>query len=132
MNETVDQAPMHLMRLDPEPFAKIESGEKTVELRLYDEKRRAINPGDWAVFTRNGEAGTLLVRVIGVCRFRSFEELFCHIPPSVCGFEGHESPEECAEAMKRYYTKEDQKKYGVVALVIRNVPKISGKYLQNT
>jgi len=30
------------MRLHNEPFQKIKSGTKTVELRLYDEKRRQI------------------------------------------------------------------------------------------
>ncbi len=46
---------MHLADL---PFEQIRSGKKTVEVRLYDEKRRAIREGDVIVFTvrigRNG------------------------------------------------------------------------------
>ena len=30
----------HTMNLDPAPFTMIESGKKTIELRLYDEKMR--------------------------------------------------------------------------------------------
>ena len=30
------------MNLAPSPFEMIKSGEKTIELRLYDEKRRAV------------------------------------------------------------------------------------------
>ena len=35
----------HEMRLDPAPFRMIKRGEKTIELRLYDEKRRKIAVG---------------------------------------------------------------------------------------
>ena len=38
------------MKLDKEPFEKIKSGEKTIELSLYDEKRRKIREGDIIVF----------------------------------------------------------------------------------
>ena len=32
----------HYMELTPEPLELIRSGKKTIELRLYDEKRQAI------------------------------------------------------------------------------------------
>lgn len=32
----------HYMKLNPEPFDKIASGKKTIELRLYDEKRKTV------------------------------------------------------------------------------------------
>ncbi len=38
------------MHLADEPFEKIKSGEKTVEIRLYDEKRKAIKIGNGIVF----------------------------------------------------------------------------------
>ncbi|MBQ1852397.1 MAG: ASCH domain-containing protein, partial [Lachnospiraceae bacterium] len=38
------------MQLQPEPFDLIKSGAKTIELRLYDEKRRKIRIGDEIVF----------------------------------------------------------------------------------
>ena len=34
------------MKLNSKPFGMIRSGRKTVELRLFDEKRRKLNPGD--------------------------------------------------------------------------------------
>ena len=33
---------IHTMKLDAVPFEKIKSGKKTVELRLFDEKRQKI------------------------------------------------------------------------------------------
>lgn len=36
----------HTMKLNPSPFSLIRDGVKTIELRLYDEKRRKIAPRD--------------------------------------------------------------------------------------
>lgn len=36
----------HKMRLAQIPFEAIRTGNKTIEMRLYDEKRSAINVGD--------------------------------------------------------------------------------------
>ena len=35
----------HVMRLAPSPFEMIEAGTKTIELRLFDEKRRNLHVG---------------------------------------------------------------------------------------
>lgn len=56
----VSFAMTHDMKLHPEPFAMINSGEKTIELRLLDEKRRQIREGDFIRFT-NTEGGEQLV-----------------------------------------------------------------------
>lgn len=44
----------HCMKLNDNPFAAIEKGEKTIELRLYDEKRKKINVGDEIEFSCAG------------------------------------------------------------------------------
>ena len=36
----------HIMNLNDTPYNMIKSGRKTIELRLYDEKRRMISIGD--------------------------------------------------------------------------------------
>lgn len=36
----------HVMKLHSTPFEMIQSGRKTIELRLHDEKRRLISIGD--------------------------------------------------------------------------------------
>lgn len=40
------------MKLQKSPFEKIKNGTKTVEFRLYDEKRRKINIGDQIEFSK--------------------------------------------------------------------------------
>jgi ASC-1-like (ASCH) protein len=41
----------HEMRLHDGPFKLIKAGSKTIELRLYDEKRQEIKVGDEIEFT---------------------------------------------------------------------------------
>ncbi len=37
---------VHEMKLDREPFEKMKSGSKTVELRIFDDKRRCLEIDD--------------------------------------------------------------------------------------
>ena len=41
----------HYMNLASLPFEQIVSGAKTIQLRLYDEKRQAVSEGDTIIFT---------------------------------------------------------------------------------
>jgi ASC-1-like (ASCH) protein len=43
------------MNLTPSPFKMIREGRKTIELRLYDEKRKAISIGDTITFCNTEE-----------------------------------------------------------------------------
>ena len=70
----------HEMNLHPAPFEMIQCGKKTIELRLYDEKRRKINIGDRIVFTNTKSGETLDVEVVKLHIFKSFEELYSSLP----------------------------------------------------
>ena len=43
---------IHEMSLNPAPFEKIKNGEKSIEIRLYDEKRRGVKIGDIIIFSK--------------------------------------------------------------------------------
>ena len=62
----------HKMNLNPEPFAMIRSGQKTIELRLNDEKRQKINVGDSIEFTQIETGEKLTAEVIAIHRFELF------------------------------------------------------------
>lgn len=106
----------HKMNLKPEPMRMIRSGKKTIELRLYDEKRKKIRPGDTICFTGQNEQDSLTVRVRQLYVFDSFEELYQKLPLLECGY----TPENVAVAryqdMEQYYPQEKQAKYGVVGI----------------
>ena len=105
----------HQMKLQPGPFEKIARGEKTVELRLFDEKRSKIKVGDEIEFTKLAALEEkLLTKVLALHRFDSFEQLYKCLPLEKCGY----SPGETADFrdMEAYYSKEEQALYGVVGI----------------
>ena len=105
------------MNLNESPFRKIAEGSKTVELRLNDEKRQMIRENDVICFhNANNEYDVIKCRVTGIRRFTDFMELYkCYDKVSI-GYE----PDETADYrdMLEYYSLEQQKKHGVVALEI--------------
>ena len=99
----------HRMKLDPVPFARMKAGQKTVELRLNDEKRRRVRVGDTITFTDTGSGEELTVTVTALHPFPGFSELFAALGTAPCG-----GPVD----MDRYYAPEDQKKWGVLGIEI--------------
>jgi len=113
----------HTMNLHPAPFAMIRSGRKTIELRLYDEKRQAIAVGDTIRFNNTGtEGGTLLTKVVALHRFDSFEELYRQLPLLKCGYTEEDVDTASPKDMEAYYPAEQQKKYGVLGIGVELLP----------
>ena len=109
---------IHEMQLTPDPFRMIKDGTKTIELRLYDEKRRKIKIGDTIVF-RNTESGELLeVSVEDLFVFDSFASLYKELPLLSCGYTKEDIDSASPDDMDVYYSKEQQKQYGVVGVKI--------------
>ena len=107
------------MKLHPEPFEQIKSGRKNVELRLYDEKRSRINIGDEIIFTcLSRESEKIDVRVRALYRYATFKELFQKIPPENCGFETCTAVDEAAAEMRKYYSEDQENRYGVLGIRI--------------
>ena len=109
---------IHHMKLNPEPFGMIKSGKKTIELRLFDEKRQKIKAGDTIVFTNTDTGETLSAKVIKLHCFASFEELYQSLPLLQCGYTEEDVAQASPEDMQQYYSSEEQKKYGVVGIEI--------------
>ncbi len=106
----------HNMRLHSSPFEKIKSGEKTIELRLFDEKRQKIQEGDFIVFTNTATGEKLHTKVKKLHRFASFEELYQNLPLLQCGYTEDDVATAHPDDMKQYYSAGEQEKYGVVGI----------------
>ena len=108
----------HFMKLDPKPFEMIATGKKTIELRLYDEKRRMIRVGDEIEFTctNNAVSKRLTVRVAALYCFKDFRELYKKLPLEKCGYAPSELEGANPSDMEKYYSVEKQEKYGVVGI----------------
>lgn len=106
----------HRMKLHAAPFAMIKSGQKTIELRLYDEKRQAVRPGDTIVFTNTATGETLTKTVAKLHCYPNFEALYKALPLLRCGYTEADIATAHPDDMKLYYSAEEQAKYGVVGI----------------
>lgn len=76
---------VHRFNLADAPFEKIKNGTKTVELRLYDEKRRTVSVNDSIIFS-NAAGDTVSVAVKALHRFADFKELYSRLDLLKCGY----------------------------------------------
>lgn len=112
----------HFMKLNKEPFTAIETGEKTIELRLYDEKRKKLKEGDEIVFSCRDENRQLSAIVLRLHVFDDFKDLYAALPLDKCGYKGREGSADYRD-MYAYYSKEEIEKYGVVGIELANITK---------
>lgn len=104
---------LHKMKLQKSPFERIKNGTKTVEFRLYDEKRRKINIGDQIEFSKLPDLQeTIIVDVLDLYREDTFENLFKKL------FDDDEEIKRKTSAMYQYYSHDKEKQYGVVGIKI--------------
>lgn len=106
---------LHQMKLRLSPFEKIKNGSKTIEMRLFDEKRQKVQTGDYIESTCFDDATQKIqTRVTALHRFNSFAELYAALPKEKLGYNLTDTPD--PNHMDDYYTREDQEKYGVLGI----------------
>lgn len=106
--------PTHTLQLAAAPFQAIRTGNKSVESRLYDEKRQKIDVGDALVFiNRAAPEQKVQAEVIGLLRYATFEELFTYNTPAKFG---GQSTAWLLDQIQEFYSNEDQQKYGVLGI----------------
>ena len=109
----------HIMKLNPVPMKMFRDGQKTIELRLYDEKRRKIAVGDKIRFINSSKfTDVLSVTVEELFVFSSFDELYKNLPLSECGYTCDNIDKASPNDMELYYSNDEQLKYGVVGIRI--------------
>ncbi len=106
----------HKMELNRSPFDKIKSGEKTIELKLYDEKRKLIKIGDIIIFTSAEDNDQeIKVKVVELLKHQSFGKLIDELP---IGCFGHKTKDAALESIYSIYPCEKELEYGVVGIKI--------------
>ncbi|MBI4981102.1 ASCH domain-containing protein [Candidatus Woesearchaeota archaeon] len=111
----------HEMNLFLEPFERIKSGKKVIEVRLYDEKRRKIKMGDRVIFRRLPDdiQEKIVVEVIGLSLFRSFKELYAIFDKSKFGHPLDYTLEDQMNGIRKIYSEEKELEWGVVGIHLR-------------
>ncbi len=109
----------HHMKLSAKPFNLVKRGEKVIESRLFDEKRKKLDLGDIITFT-NSEDPTQVAEfcVIGLLRYNKFEDLFADYHPSMFG---GTSESELLKEIKQFYSDEEETEFGVVGIKLGSV-----------
>lgn len=108
---------IHKMNLNDGPFDRIKEGTKTVELRLYDEKRQKLKVGDQIEFTSRSTQETIVVEIVGLSKYQSFKELYNDFNKISLGYSEDEYCD--PKDMEQYYSIDEQKRYGVVGIQIK-------------
>ena len=113
----LEVATVHKMNLYPDAFELIENGSKKVEMRLNDEKRQKLTIGDLVIFTNTETKEEIIVEVIDLKTFKSFNELYSSYEKTAIGYKKDEvaNPND----MLNYYSQEQIDKYGALAIEIK-------------
>lgn len=112
----------HQMKLFKEPFFRIKERRKIIEVRLFDEKRQKVAIGDEIEFSLiDNPKERLLVKVTGLSRFKFFRDLYSSFHYSLFGHPHGTTLEEQLKDIFECYTKEDEEKYGCLAINIQLV-----------
>lgn len=117
---------LHKMKLQESPFNRIKNGEKNVEFRLYDEKRKQIKIGDKIEFSKLPDLEEkLVVEVLDLYKDTSFNSLFKKL------ISDEEEIKRKTESMLKFYSHEEEKEYGVLGIRIRIDASNLKKQIQN-
>jgi ASC-1-like (ASCH) protein len=110
----------HQMKLYESPFDRIKSGKKRIEIRLFDEKRQGVNLGDIIHFSKLPDLNERLsTEVIGLLRYKSFQDLVDDFPMSAFGYPDDYDKRAFVQECYEVYTPEEEKKFGVLGIRIK-------------
>lgn len=108
----------HKLKLQPKCFNFIQNGTKRIEIRLNDEKRKQINIGDTIKFLKEPDLNeSTNAKVIDLLRYNSFEDMFKDYDIDILADKSM-TKEQLINILEQFYTKEKQKKYGVLGIRI--------------
>ena len=107
---------MHKLNVKEKYYNMLKNGTKTIELRLFDDKRKNIKIGDIIEFSNNSNVDdTFLAKVVKLHQADNFEAL-CH--KIDCNNAGFDTDQELMNVLEAFYSSERQKEFGVVGIEI--------------
>lgn len=110
---------LHEMRLQPEEFDNIKMDKKIMEVRLNDEKRKKISPGDIIKFYKlSGASESITVEVEKIHVFFSFKDLYSKFSSSFFGYDNM-NLDEILKRIYSIYSHEQEEKYGVILIMFK-------------
>ena len=110
---------MHKLNVKEKYYNMLKLGTKTIELRLFDDKRKSIKVGDSIEFSNNSDANDKFTAiVINLHKASNFMELCKNIN---CRDAGFTTNEELVKVLEEFYSLDRQKEFGVVGIEIQKI-----------
>ena len=109
----------HEVKLNNGPYVNIKNDTKTIELRLNDDKRQLLKIKDLIEFTNKETLEQMLVEIQNLYHYPSFDELYKHFDKVSMGYKENDVAD--PKDMEKYYSKEEQEKYGVLGIEIKKI-----------
>ena len=106
---------IHTMGLNAPSFDKIVDGSKTIELRLYDDKRREIKIGDVIEFSKIDSKDKVRRKVTALLNFADFEAMIDCLPLSLFG---HADKESVKVGVNKIYPIDKQRAVTVLGIIL--------------
>lgn len=94
-------------------FDLIKHGRRLVEPRLNDNDHRMIKIGDLIIIVNNTTKEELVCKVVGVLRYKKFDELFTVFPPEYFGVQ---NLGDIQKMVRAWYTPQAEAQYGVLGI----------------
>ncbi|MEC9291365.1 MAG: ASCH domain-containing protein [Pseudomonadota bacterium] len=107
------------MSVQTKYYNLLKTGSKTIELRLFDEKRQQIKVGHNITFSNSSNAtDSFEAEVVALHKAPTFTELFSTIDVNVTG-ESH--AETMVNVLEEFYPREKQLEHSVVGIEVRRL-----------
>lgn len=111
-----------LIHLDNEYYELIKNETKNIELRLNDEKRKKLKIGDIIEFENRHNQEKIYCRVVQLHYAETFEELYDYFKEN--DIKDEQLGNVSTSLLEKFYSKEEQNKYGVVGIEIKKIKEI--------
>ena len=107
------------IHLHEDVFEIVKHGEKDIEVRLNDEKRRKLKIGDTLIFLKRPlDDEEIKAKVVDLKYYNDFSSLVDDLEMKRIYLENY-TKEMYLKEMERFYSIEEQQNYGVVAIVFK-------------
>lgn len=104
---------IHYSKVADSVFAQIKLGHKIIEPRINDAVHQQVRIGDLIVIINRQTREEVVAKVVGVLRYRTFNELFAAYPPDYFGVG---DVAEAYQEVSRWYGKEAELAHGVLGI----------------
>lgn len=108
---------IHKMKLMPQYFDYIKYGNKRIEIRLNDEKRKNLKINDIIIFEKLEDTEYLKTKIVNIYKYDSFSDLINDFDIKLLA-DVSITKEQLLKILNEIYEKEKQDKYGVLAIEI--------------